>query len=82
MRLDGIELKNKKNPKNKAHRQVRKRMDGESEKTRDKVRCVFDIITVSGACVYRSAHVYCGTHTERTPGELSTHTHTHAHRQP
>ncbi len=41
------------------------------------MRCGFDIITVSRACVYRSAPVYGGTHTERTPGELSTHTHMH-----
>lgn len=53
----------------------------ESWKRGDKVRRGFDIITVSRACVYRSAPVYWGSHTERTPGELSTHTYAHMHRE-
>lgn len=42
----------------------------------DKVRRGFTAVAISNARVYCSTAVYRGGHAERTPCELSTHTHT------
>lgn len=53
----------------------------QSERWERKVRWGLDMTAVSRACVYRSAAVYWGARTERTPAELSAHTQQHAHTQ-